>query len=287
MKERKRSRSRSRSRDRRGEDRRRREREEREREEKERAQRERDAEQAKRDDARRAEKMKEELQMKVDLARRDDCTVIVMSLHPRAEEKEVYQYFSKTCGKVRDVQIIRDPRSGKSKGISYVEFYLPESVYKALACTGELIMKHPIRVQASQADKNRASEAAKVASALGVGGQLAGADVPMRICVGNLVGPLEKVTDNDLSKWFSAFGELEFTEIAQCPYTEKCKGYAYVQFRKSMDAKEAIAGMDLFEIAGVKINVGYSQTVHAPGANTAIGAHLGAGPATPLFNPGA
>ena len=39
---------------------------------------------------------------------------------------------------VRYVQIIRDPRSGKSKGLAYIEFYQPESVFKALACTGQV-----------------------------------------------------------------------------------------------------------------------------------------------------
>ena len=54
----------------------------------------------------------------------------VMSLHHKADERAVYGYFSKNCGKVRDVQLIRDPQSGRSKGIAYIEFYLPESVFK-------------------------------------------------------------------------------------------------------------------------------------------------------------
>ena len=96
-----------------------------------------------------------------------------MGLHHEALEKEVYQFFSEQCGKIRDVQIIRDPVSGRSKGIAYIEFYLPEGVFKALACTGMVIMGHPVRVQASQAEKNRAAEAAKISTAVY-------SDVPMR-----------------------------------------------------------------------------------------------------------
>ena len=75
-----------------------------------------------------------------------------MDLNPAAGEKDVYEFFSQAAGKVgfflsvenanatrvldvsffarnypptqvRDVQIIRDQRTQKSKGIAYVEFY--------------------------------------------------------------------------------------------------------------------------------------------------------------------
>jgi RNA-binding protein 39 len=35
-------------------------------------------------------------------------------------------------GKIRDIRIIKDARSGKSKGVAYVEFYTSDSVQKAL-----------------------------------------------------------------------------------------------------------------------------------------------------------
>merc|ERR1719409_350370 len=79
--------------------------------------------------------------------RRDDCTVMVQSLHHSADEKAVYVFFQ-ACGKVRDVQVIRDPNSGKSKGIAFVEFYLPESVLTALEFNGQMMGSNPIVVQA-------------------------------------------------------------------------------------------------------------------------------------------
>jgi len=42
----------------------------------------------------------------------------------KAKEKDIWNFFSKAeCGKIRDIRIIRDQRSGKSKGVAYVEFY--------------------------------------------------------------------------------------------------------------------------------------------------------------------
>ena len=64
-------------------------------------------------------------------------------------------------GKVRDVQIVRDQRSGRSKGVGYVEFYSPESVLMAMTLTGTKLMGQEIVVQASQAEKNRAAADAK------------------------------------------------------------------------------------------------------------------------------
>ena len=56
------------------------------------------------------EKQKEE-------SEREDCTILVNRLHLRCDEQEIYKFFkTQECGKVRDIKIIKDSRSGKSKG---------------------------------------------------------------------------------------------------------------------------------------------------------------------------
>ena len=52
---------------------------------------------------------------------RDDLTVLVQRIHPKADDFEIFEFFSQ-AGKVRDIRLIRDQRSGKSKGVGYVEF---------------------------------------------------------------------------------------------------------------------------------------------------------------------
>jgi RNA-binding protein 39 len=81
-----------------------------------------------------------------DRARSDECTIMVMSLHPKTDERAIYKFFMK-CGKVRDVQIVVDPHSGKSKGIGYVEFYDAASVLKAIHFSGHLLSGQPVRIQ--------------------------------------------------------------------------------------------------------------------------------------------
>jgi RNA-binding protein 39 len=100
-------------------------------------------------------------------AKREDLTILVYCLPLKAKEKDIWNFFCKAnCGKIRDIRIIRDARSGRSKGVAYVEFYTSEAVQKALMMTDrpfELKNREfmGLRVQHSQAEKNRAAAAAK------------------------------------------------------------------------------------------------------------------------------
>ena len=52
---------------------------------------------------------------------------------------------------VRDIRLIRDQRSHKSKGVGYVEFSDAASVLNALALNGIAFKGQPLLVQASMA----------------------------------------------------------------------------------------------------------------------------------------
>ncbi len=56
---------------------------------------------------------------------------------------------------VRDVRLITDNKTRRSKGIAYVEFRETESVPLAMGLSGQKLLSVPIIVQASQAEKNR------------------------------------------------------------------------------------------------------------------------------------
>lgn len=89
------------------------------------------------------------------------------SLPLKAKEKDIWSFFAQQgCGKIADIRIIKDPKSNKSKGVSYVEFYTPESIQKALLqsdkpfeCNGRVFQG--IKVMHSQAEKNRSAAAAR------------------------------------------------------------------------------------------------------------------------------
>lgn len=93
--------------------------------------------------------------------------MLVHSLPLKANEKDIWSFFVKQgCGKIADIRIIKDPKSNKSKGVAYVEFYTPESIQKALLqsdkpfeCNGRSF--NGLKVMHSQAEKNRSAAAAR------------------------------------------------------------------------------------------------------------------------------
>lgn len=99
------------------------------------------------------------------------------------------------------MQIVRDQKSGKSKGVGYVEFYNPESVLMAMTLTGKKLKSQEIVVQASQAEKNRAAAAAKFKKEMQektTPGEPS--EGPMRIAIEGFAELLESMTENDLYK---------------------------------------------------------------------------------------
>ncbi|ELW69605.1 RNA-binding protein 39 [Tupaia chinensis] len=80
---------------------------------------------------------------------RDARTVFCMQLAARIRPRDLEEFFS-TVGKVRDVRMISDRNSRRSKGIAYVEFVDVSSVPLAIGLTGQRVLGVPIIVQASQ-----------------------------------------------------------------------------------------------------------------------------------------
>ncbi|MEQ2157572.1 hypothetical protein GOODEAATRI_003092 [Goodea atripinnis] len=80
---------------------------------------------------------------------RDARTVFCMQLAARIRARDLEDFFS-AVGKVRDVRIISDRNSRRSKGIAYIEFVESSSVPLAIGLTGQRLLGVPIIVQASQ-----------------------------------------------------------------------------------------------------------------------------------------
>lgn len=169
-------------------------------------------------------------------------------------------------GKVRDIRIVRDSRTNKSKGVAYVEYFSSESVNKAIGLTGKEIDGCKIRVQPSQAEKNRAAAAAKqMKNARAV---LDDTSLPssgsMRVFVSGLSEQLADIEEKDLKEIFSRCGDIERVELHRDDVTGKSKGYAFILFRNANEAKRAIIEMNNFMINGKQIKV---QAIQAGMAN--------------------
>ncbi|XP_052195795.1 uncharacterized protein LOC127803545 isoform X3 [Diospyros lotus] len=178
---------------------------------------------------------------------RDQRTVFAYQMPLKATERDVYEFFSK-AGKVRDVRLIMDRNSRRSKGVGYIEFYDAMSVPMAIALSGQLLLGQPVMVKPSEAEKNLVQTSASAGgSAVGPYGA-----IDRKLYVGNLHF---NMTDFQLKQIFEAFGPVELVQLPTDPETGHCKGFGFVQFAQLEHAKAAQSLNGKLEIAGRVIKV--------------------------------
>ncbi|KAG7267301.1 hypothetical protein CRUP_000299 [Coryphaenoides rupestris] len=164
---------------------------------------------------------------------RDARTVFCMQLAARIRARDLEDFFS-AVGKVRDVRMISDRNSRRSKGIAYIEFLEASSVPLAIGLTGQRLLGVPIIVQASQAEKNRAAAMANNLQKGSAG--------PMRLYVGSLHF---NITEDMLRGIFEPFGRIEGIQLMMDSETDaEC-------------AKKALEQLNGFELAGRPMKVGH------------------------------
>ncbi|KAM6946540.1 RNA-binding protein 39-like isoform 1-T1 [Lycodopsis pacificus] len=178
---------------------------------------------------------------------RDARTVFCMQLAARIRPRDLEDFFS-AVGKVRDVRMISDRNSRKSKGIAYIEFVETNSVPLAIGLTGQRLLGVPIIVQASQAEKNRAAAAAAAAANL-----QKGTSGPMRLYVGSLHF---NITEEMLRGIFEPFGRIESIQLMMDSDSGTSKGYGFITFADAECAKKALEQLNGFELAGRPMKVG-------------------------------
>nr|XP_014342965.1 PREDICTED: RNA-binding protein 39-like isoform X2 [Latimeria chalumnae] len=176
---------------------------------------------------------------------RDARTIFCMQLAARIRSRDLEDFFS-SVGKVRDVRIISDRNSRRSKGIAYVEFCDIESVPLAIGLTGQRLLGVPIIVQASQAEKNRIAAMANNLQK--------GTYGPMRLYVGSLHF---NITEEMLRGIFEPFGRIESIQLMKDLDTGRSKGYGFLTFSDSECARRALEQLNGFELAGRPMKVGH------------------------------
>nr|XP_024933132.2 RNA-binding protein 39 isoform X2 [Ziziphus jujuba var. spinosa] len=180
---------------------------------------------------------------------RDQRTVFAYQICLKADERDVYEFFSR-AGKVRDVRLIMDRNSRRSKGVGYIEFYDAMSVPMAIALSGQPLLGQPVMVKPSEAEKNLVQSTTAVAAGTsGLIGPYSGG--ARRLYVGNLHS---NIKEEDLRQVFGAFGPVE---LVQLPLDEagQCKGFGFVQFSRLEDARNALSLNGQLEIGGRTIKV--------------------------------
>ncbi|XP_024230816.1 RNA-binding protein 39 isoform X4 [Oncorhynchus tshawytscha] len=176
---------------------------------------------------------------------RDAHTVFCMQLAARIKPRDLEDFFS-AVGKVRDVRMISDRNSRRSKGIAYIEFLDVNSVPLAIGLTGQRLLGVPIIVQAPQAEKNRAAAMANNLQKGNAG--------PMRLYVGSLHF---NITEDMLRGVFEPFGRIESIQLMNDSETGRSKGYGFISFADAECAKKALEQLNGFELAGRPMKVGH------------------------------
>ncbi|XP_070386760.1 probable RNA-binding protein 23 isoform X7 [Dermacentor albipictus] len=181
---------------------------------------------------------------------RDMRTVFCMQLSQRIRARDLEEFFS-AVGKVRDVRLIMDNKTRRSKGIAYVEFQDVESVPLAMGLNGQKLFGIPIVVQPTQAERNRAAaQNASTSSSTLQRGNVG----PMRLYVGSLHF---NITEDMLKGIFEPFGKIDKIELIKDMETNRSKGYGFITFHDSEDAKKALEQLNGFELAGRPMKVGH------------------------------
>jgi RNA-binding protein 39 len=156
-------------------------------------------------------------------------TAFVHGLHPEIDERDLFELFSE-CGKISDINIIRDRVSGFSRGLAYVEFWDKNCVKDALALDGVDIRGYPLKV--SKTVEENAGAAAPVAVSVKSGLHL------------NIYNVSELINLDDLKGIFREFGRIEmagpFGEGADAHYT--CR---YLDPKEGTAAQTHLNGFDL------------------------------------------
>ncbi|KAF8115750.1 hypothetical protein N665_0025s0202 [Sinapis alba] len=190
---------------------------------------------------------------------RDQRTVFAYQMPLKATERDVYEFFSK-AGKVRDVRLIMDRNSRRSKGVGYIEFYHVMSVPMAIAMSGHMFLGQPVMVKPSEAEKNLAQSNT---TTVGVGGT---GPIDRKLYVGNLH---YNMTELQVRQIFEQFGPIELVQMPYDLVSGQCKGYGFIQFAQFEHSKAAQTALNgKLEIAGRTIKVSFvSEHIGTQDAN--------------------
>lgn len=181
-------------------------------------------------------------------AQRDRRTVFCRQLAQRLEAHQLKE-FCEQAGRVRDVRIVYDRISRRSKGVAYVEFYEEESVPAAVALTGQKLFGIPIKIELTETEKNRlAEEAAAILRQ-----ELLNKRPPLvLLSISNLNSIIGEA---DLRKIFEPFGEICNVHIDRVDPSVRVSTTAKIHFKEATQARQAAEKMHNFELAGRALRV--------------------------------
>ncbi|KAI9349033.1 splicing factor CC1-like protein [Obelidium mucronatum] len=200
-----------------------------------------------------------------------------MQLAARVRPRDIEDFFElgEYKLKVKDVRLVTDRNTRKSKGVGYVEFKEKQSVTKAIAMSGTKLLGIPMIIQHTESEKNRiAEEAARAAAELAAASSTSATAITVAATGGPAANALSRIyvgsldftlTEDDIRSLFEIHGPIDFVNLHKDSETGRSKGFAFVQFKRAENAKQALEKMHGYELKGRQLKVGYSTEADKSG----------------------
>lgn len=181
---------------------------------------------------------------------RDTRTVFAYNLPLKADERDIFEFFSQ-AGKVVDVRIICDRNTRRSKGFAYIEMADRNDIINAISLTGQVLRGQQVMVKMSEAEKNLAWEAnqQQAAQQAKLTADTTLSTGPCTLAVSNL---LPTLSEADIAPIFEPFGVVMAIRLVRDP-AGRSMGYGHVEFASAADATRAMQDLQGMDVAGQKL----------------------------------
>jgi RNA-binding protein 23/39 len=180
---------------------------------------------------------------------REKRTIFVYNLSVETSEKQIALFFSKV-GRIRDVKLIRDRFTNRSKGFGFVEFADASSIAEALRLTGKKLESSTVMVKSSDADKNLTHN--KDPSAV-----IPIPKTPRRITQLFVSGIPNCITEEDLKNLFDTMGKVVYVNIERGTGETRT---GWIKYKTPEDAKKGLIKLNNLHFGGgFKMNVSLAR----------------------------
>ncbi|KAJ2780154.1 Bifunctional purine biosynthesis protein PurH [Coemansia javaensis] len=185
---------------------------------------------------------------------------------------DITRFFAECGGAITRINLPR--KGGKARGFAYVDFDTSEAVEAAVGLSEQMLGGRAVLIKSasdfektgkpSRAPPLRSEEEAAAeeeeqqqrAGAKKKGGRAQQQTPSPSLFVGNLGF---EVTRADLRAIFRAFGALVGVRVATFEDNpEKCKGFAYIDFKYTDDATKALKSPEVRQIGGRRVRIEYA-----------------------------
>ncbi|KAI9480135.1 Nucleolar protein 13 [Coemansia sp. RSA 989] len=174
---------------------------------------------------------------------------------PYSVTKEDLTEFFKSCdGPITRINLPK--KNGKTRGFAYVDFETEAALQIALSLSEQKLDGRHVLIKDAN-DYNKTGMPSRATKSESVGSKKRSANPPSpSLFVGNLSYETKKA---ELKAVFKPFGELVGVRVATFEDNpEKCKGFAYIDFKYTDDATKAMKAPQVRQIGGRKARIEYA-----------------------------